>query len=47
MADFLFDPFHLAFMRRALVELLLLSALGSTVGVHVLLRRRAFLTEAL
>jgi manganese/iron transport system permease protein len=47
VTDFLFDPFHLAFMRRALVELFLLSALGSTVGVHVLLRRRAFLTEAL
>jgi manganese/iron transport system permease protein len=47
VVHFLFDPFQFAFMRRALVELLLLSALGSTVGVHVLLRRRAFLTDAL
>src|SRR3954465_8299652 len=44
---FLFDPFTYGFMQRALVEVLLLATLGSVVGVHVLLRRRAFLTEAL
>jgi manganese/iron transport system permease protein len=47
VVDFLVEPFRHAFMRRALVEVLLLGVLGSTVGVHVLLRRRAFLTEAL
>ena len=32
-------------MRRALVELLLLGVLGGIVGVHVLLRKAAFITE--
>lgn len=32
-------------MRRALFEVLLLGVLGGVVGVHVLLRRLAFLTE--
>jgi manganese/iron transport system permease protein len=41
------DPFHLGFMRRALIEVLLLSVVGAVTGVHVLLRRRAFLTDAL
>lgn len=34
-------------MARALVEVLLLGVLGGVVGVHVLLRRLAFLSEAL
>jgi len=34
-------------MLRALAQLLLLALLGGVVGVHVLLRRLAFLTEAL
>ena len=43
----LFDPYQLGFMRRALLEVLLLAVLGGVVGVHVLLRRLTFLTEAL
>jgi manganese/iron transport system permease protein len=43
----LVDPFEAPFMARALVEVLLLGLLGGVVGVHVLLRRLAFLTEAL
>jgi manganese/iron transport system permease protein len=44
---YLIEPYHLPFMARALVEVLLLSVVGAVVGVHVLLRRLAFLTEAL
>ena len=33
-------------MSRALVEVLLLGTLGAVVGVHVALRRLAFVTEA-
>nr|MDQ6928351.1 metal ABC transporter permease [Actinomycetota bacterium] len=47
MYRLLIDPYHLPFMARALAEVLLLSVAGSVVGVHVLLRRLAFLTEAL
>ena len=43
----LIDPFEAPFMARALAEVLLLGLLGGVVGVHVLLRRLAFLTEAL
>ena len=43
----LIDPYQLGFMRRALIEVLLLGVLGGVVGVHVLLRRLTFLTEAL
>ena len=43
----LFDPYQLGFMRRALIEVVLLGVLGGVVGVHVLLRRLTFLTEAL
>src|SRR4051794_32098367 len=39
------DPFHAAFMQRALIEAVVLGVLGGVVGVHVLLRRLAFLTE--
>ncbi len=47
IARLLVDPYHFPFMRRALVELALLGVLGGVVGVHVQLRRMAFLTEAL
>jgi manganese/iron transport system permease protein len=43
----LLDPFEAPFMARALVEVLLLGLVGGVVGVHVLLRRLAFLSEAL
>jgi manganese/iron transport system permease protein len=43
---FLFDPYRLGFMGRALVEVFLLGALGAVVGVHVALRRLAFVTDA-
>jgi manganese/iron transport system permease protein len=44
--DFLLDPYRLGFMGRALVEVLLLGTLGAVVGVHVALRRLAFVTDA-
>ena len=34
-------------MQRALIEVVLLGVLGGVVGVHVLLRRLAFMTDAL
>jgi manganese/iron transport system permease protein len=43
---FLFDPYRFGFMSRALVEVLLLGTLGAVVGVHVALRRLAFVTDA-
>ena len=43
----LVDPFTVPFMARALVEVVLLGILGGVLGVHLLLRRRAFVTEAL
>jgi manganese/iron transport system permease protein len=43
---FLVDPYRLGFMGRALVEVLLLGVLGAVVGVHVALRRLAFVTDA-
>jgi len=39
------EPFTSGYMRRALAEVLMLGVLGGVVGVHVLLRRLAFLTE--
>jgi manganese/iron transport system permease protein len=41
----LVDPFTAGYMQRALAEVVLLGILGGVVGVHVLLRRLAFLTE--
>lgn len=41
------EPFTFAFMARALGELLILGALAGTVGVLILLRRLAFMTDAL
>ena len=43
----LVDPFALPFMARALAEAVLLGVLGGMVGVLVVLRRLAFVTEAL
>jgi manganese/iron transport system permease protein len=43
----LIQPFEAPFMLRALGEVALLSVLGGVVGVHVVLRRMAFLAEAL
>ena len=45
MWRFLVEPFGVGYMRRALLEVVLLGVLGGVVGVHVLLRRLAFLTE--
>ncbi|MFI7632015.1 metal ABC transporter permease [Microbispora rosea] len=42
-----FEPFQMPFMARALVELVLLGALAGTVGVLVLLRRLAFVSDTL
>lgn len=47
LTETLFAPFDYPFMARALVEALLLGALGAVVGVFVMLRRLAFLTDAL
>ncbi|ADG87102.1 anchored repeat-type ABC transporter permease subunit [Thermobispora bispora] len=43
----LIEPFQTPFMARALAELIILGVLGGTVGVVVLLRRLAFLSDAL
>jgi manganese/iron transport system permease protein len=42
---FFAEPFQVGYMRRAVFEVVLLGALGGVVGVYVLLRRLAFLTE--
>ncbi|MBX6388658.1 MAG: metal ABC transporter permease [Frankia sp.] len=47
MTDLLVTPFERPYLARALVELLLLGGLAAVVGVFVLLRRLAFLTDAL
>jgi manganese/iron transport system permease protein len=41
------EPFTFPFMAHALAELLVLGALAGTVGVLILLRRLAFMTDAL
>jgi manganese/iron transport system permease protein len=43
----LLDPFHLPYMQRALLEVLLLGVLAGAVGVFVVLRRLAFVADAL
>jgi manganese/iron transport system permease protein len=43
----LVEPFALPFMQRALIEALLLGVLGGVVSVFVLLRRLAFVSDAL
>ncbi|MBO0829769.1 MAG: metal ABC transporter permease, partial [Streptosporangiales bacterium] len=45
--DLVVAPFQLPFMARALVEVVLLGVLGGAVGVFVLVRRLAFVSDAL
>jgi manganese/iron transport system permease protein len=47
MYQLFIEPFRFPFMARALAELLILGALAGTVGVLILLRRLAFMTDAL
>ena len=47
LADLLFDPFASPFMARALIEALLLGVVGAVVSVFVVLRRLAFVSDAL
>ena len=47
MTDLLVEPFRLPYMQRALMEVLLLGALAGVVGVFVVLRRLAFVSDAL
>ncbi|GGO17694.1 membrane protein [Microbispora rosea subsp. aerata] len=42
-----FEPFQFPFMARALIELVILGVLAGTVGVLVLLRRLAFVSDTL
>lgn len=44
--DWLLEPFELGLMRRALMASLLVSTTCSLLGVYVVLRRMAFLSEA-
>jgi manganese/iron transport system permease protein len=45
--SFLFEPFQVPFMQRALEAVLLIGALAGATGVLVVLRRLAFLADAL
>lgn len=47
MIDYLLDPFGSPFMRRALVEALLLAVIGAVVSVFVVLRKLAFVSDVL
>ena len=47
MISYLIDAFRSAFMQRALVEVLILAGIAGVVGVFVLLRRQAFVADAL
>ena len=47
MTELLVDPFRIPYMQRALLEVLLLGALAGVVGVFVILRRLAFVADAL
>ncbi|MEV5703633.1 metal ABC transporter permease [Actinoallomurus sp. NPDC052274] len=47
MYQIFIEPFRFPFMARALAELVILGALAGTVGVLILLRRLAFMTDAL
>jgi len=47
LTHLLIDPFQVAYMRRALLEAVLLGGLAGAVGVAVVLRRLAFYGEAL
>jgi len=41
-----FEPFELAFMQRAALEILLLAPLAGLIGAQIVLRRLAFFTHA-
>jgi manganese/iron transport system permease protein len=47
VTDLLVEPFRLPYMQRALLEVLLLGVLAGAVGVFVVLRRLAFVSDAL
>jgi manganese/iron transport system permease protein len=47
LVSWLVEPFRLPYMQRALLEVLLLGALAGVVGVFVVLRRLAFVSDAL
>ena len=47
MSDLFFEPFTSPYMQRALVEVLVLGAVAGAVGVLVVLRRLAFVADAL
>jgi manganese/iron transport system permease protein len=47
MSQLLIEPFQLAFMQRALLAVLMLGVLAGAVGVFVVLRRLAFVGDAL
>lgn len=47
MTELFLTPFELPFMQRALVELALLGVLGAVAGVHVVLRRLAFVSDTM
>jgi manganese/iron transport system permease protein len=47
VTDLLVEPFRLPYMQRALLEVLLLGVLAGVVGVFVVLRRLAFVSDAL
>lgn len=47
MTSWLLDPYQAAFMQRALVAALLVGVLAPTVGVWVVLRRLAYLGDAM
>jgi manganese/iron transport system permease protein len=47
VTDLLVEPFRLPYMQRALLEVLLLGTLAGVVGVFVVLRRLAFVSDAL
>ena len=47
MTRLLVDPFRELYMQRALIEVLVLGAVAGAVSVYVLLRRLAFVSDAL
>lgn len=47
MVDLLFEPFQSSYMQRALIEALLLGVFGGVLGIYVVLRHLAFISDAL
>jgi ABC-type Mn2+/Zn2+ transport system permease subunit len=47
MIDWFTDPYHTEFMRRAAITALLIGVLAPTIGVWVVLRRLAYLGDAM